>query len=70
MWSHPAGMNSSLGTGRRSWEELGEQARKVPGSEEKGSLGDLDNLARGAHHAWRDTKQSAELSASSPGAKM
>lgn len=69
VWSHPAGTNSSLRTGKRSWEEPGDQARKVPGSEEKGSLGHLENLERGAHDSWCGTRRSAELSASSPGAK-
>lgn len=70
MWSHPAGTNSSLGIGKRNWEEPGDQARKVPGSEENSSLGDLENLAWGAHHAWCSTKCSEELSASSPRCKF
>lgn len=69
VWSHPAGTNSSSGTGKRSWEESGDQARKVSGSDENSSLGDLENMAQGAHHAWCGTKESAELSASAPGAK-
>lgn len=68
VWSHPAGTISSLGTGKRSWEEPGDQARKVPGSEESSSLGDLENLAWGPHHAWCGT-EGADLNASSPAAK-
>lgn len=66
VWSAPAGTDASLGAGRRSWEEPGEQVRRVAGSGEKSSTGGTENLARGARRAWQGTKHGAEPSAAAP----
>lgn len=66
MRSAPAGTDDSLGAGRRSWEEPGEQVRRAAGSGEKGSAGGTENLARGARRAWQGTKHGAEPSAAAP----